>query len=650
MISIVISEKGGSERRERYEQDEITIGRVKGNDVLLPKGNVSKRHARLIVRDGRYIVTDLKSTNGTYVNHRRITHATLVREGDRIYVGDFVLRLEDPSHSGSSSAPASPSYASSPGSSTSQSALSALATGTPAVGSPALDATHAPGPPDDVVSHFPIEHDPDDSSPMLEVPGPPRIPTGLRNITGSQPAASPTGADAPSTHETRGSSPGSLARSSEPHSPSLSRSSEPISDDRSVKLRTELLERVIAQVEQDLGSDAISLETDAAATSGLQTAVDAAVARVLEDATTPLDPQLLRNAAMAELVDIGPLGPLLADENITQIQIVMRHVVLHRRGRLIEHEGFGFGSEAGVARALARLRARSETRQTDATGPYLELELADGRSVFAVQPGASLAGHLITIKQPERKRTTLDMLVRNGAISRGMATLLANCVSARANMLVAGGAESGVWEVVAALVEAVPRHARALWLRDRSSLDIVPEGFAGLDIGGGPQERLSALKAAARLGADHLVVPPLTGQDLGTVLDAVTAGAEGLVMCTVASTLRQALDRLSADLAGTRGIAIETAREWLGASFDLGLEVTRLRDGRPRVLRLAELRSSGHGTTVRDIFTFSYHRTAAGGSIEGAFYASGTIPHIVEDLAVRGTPLDTSIFRRQPGV
>ncbi|MCA9625866.1 MAG: FHA domain-containing protein, partial [Myxococcales bacterium] len=94
MISIVISEKGGAERRERYEQNEITIGRVKGNDVLLPKGNVSKRHARLIMRDGRFIVTDLKSTNGTYVNHRRITHATLVREGDRIYIGDFVLRID----------------------------------------------------------------------------------------------------------------------------------------------------------------------------------------------------------------------------------------------------------------------------------------------------------------------------------------------------------------------------------------------------------------------------------------------------------------------------------------------------------------------------------------------------------------------------
>ena len=62
---------------------------------MLPKGNVSKHHARLLFRDGRFIVTDLKSTNGTYVNGRKISQATIVREGDKIYIGDFsVLRLE----------------------------------------------------------------------------------------------------------------------------------------------------------------------------------------------------------------------------------------------------------------------------------------------------------------------------------------------------------------------------------------------------------------------------------------------------------------------------------------------------------------------------------------------------------------------------
>ena len=94
MFAVVISEKGGAERREVFDRTEISVGRVQGNDLMLPKGNVSKRHARLLYRDGRFIVTDLNSTNGTYVNRRRISQATIVREGDRIYIGDFVLRIE----------------------------------------------------------------------------------------------------------------------------------------------------------------------------------------------------------------------------------------------------------------------------------------------------------------------------------------------------------------------------------------------------------------------------------------------------------------------------------------------------------------------------------------------------------------------------
>src|SRR5258707_12919315 len=94
MFTIVISEKGGAERRETFDKNEINVGRVAGNDLMLPKGNVSKHHARLLFRDGRCIVTDLKSTNGTYVNVRKIAQATIFAQCDKIYIVDFVLRLE----------------------------------------------------------------------------------------------------------------------------------------------------------------------------------------------------------------------------------------------------------------------------------------------------------------------------------------------------------------------------------------------------------------------------------------------------------------------------------------------------------------------------------------------------------------------------
>src|SRR5580698_8330110 len=105
MFAIIISEKGGAERKETFDKSEINVGRVQGNDLMLPKGNVSKHHARLLFRDGRFIVTDLKSTNGTYVNGRKIAQATIVREGDKIYIGDFVLRLDGAGAEASGSLP-----------------------------------------------------------------------------------------------------------------------------------------------------------------------------------------------------------------------------------------------------------------------------------------------------------------------------------------------------------------------------------------------------------------------------------------------------------------------------------------------------------------------------------------------------------------
>jgi len=74
-----------------FNKPEVTIGRVQGNDIVLPKGNVSKRHARIVLKDGKFIIVDLKSTNGTYVNGER-SRAARREDSDKIYIGDFIGR------------------------------------------------------------------------------------------------------------------------------------------------------------------------------------------------------------------------------------------------------------------------------------------------------------------------------------------------------------------------------------------------------------------------------------------------------------------------------------------------------------------------------------------------------------------------------
>src|SRR5262245_24994463 len=106
MFSVTITEKGGEQRRVDFDKTEVTIGRVQGNDIILPKGNVSKRHSRIVFKDGKFIIVDLKSTNGTYVNGRKITSPLVIKGADKVYIGDFIISVEDQGGEGDAGAAA----------------------------------------------------------------------------------------------------------------------------------------------------------------------------------------------------------------------------------------------------------------------------------------------------------------------------------------------------------------------------------------------------------------------------------------------------------------------------------------------------------------------------------------------------------------
>lgn len=71
----------------------FTIGRLPSNDLCLPSHNISKTHADIIVTVEAALVRDLGSTNGTFVNGKRITAATPVGEGDLVQFADIEFRV-----------------------------------------------------------------------------------------------------------------------------------------------------------------------------------------------------------------------------------------------------------------------------------------------------------------------------------------------------------------------------------------------------------------------------------------------------------------------------------------------------------------------------------------------------------------------------
>jgi len=95
-FSVILTEKGAATQRLDFECEEITIGRVDENDICLPKGNISKKHTKIVVKDGKIIVLDLKSTNGTYVNGKKLAGPQVISPDDKVFIGDFILNVEPP--------------------------------------------------------------------------------------------------------------------------------------------------------------------------------------------------------------------------------------------------------------------------------------------------------------------------------------------------------------------------------------------------------------------------------------------------------------------------------------------------------------------------------------------------------------------------
>jgi len=602
MFAIIVHEKGGAERREVFDAAELTVGRVQGNELMLPTGNVSKRHARLLYRDGRFIVTDLNSTNGTYVNRRKITQATIVREGDRIYIGDFVLRIES---SGVESTPEDSRTGPSPTVHPSPSAPDGHLGGPARSELPAEDFAQAPtGPKHGAVS-------------------------GSSPVSSDNPARLDVPVEATGTH--------SVGRTLEDERPDLGGSSSTRDLVRSLvdRVAFELSDvNLLAPVPPSLGEriDGLLQRAWAELSENQEASTSVAAERAIE-------------LARCELVEHGPLTELIADPSVSEIGATRFDRVLSvQNGRSIAFEP-GFSSDLSLRWAVSRLCA-------EANAPVLPGELVLERRILpgvrmsAVIGAIAESGACVAIRKSRRVAVTLEDLVRRGAISRAMATFLQQCASARVNVLIVGPRDGGVEAVLAALAQS-PGDGACVFIGDRE-----PGGPDANFIitGANAESTAGALQVATALPGARVVAELQNGELCAKVVEAIADGADGVIAARYAPSLRRGLARLPGVVAAERPqIRVAAARELVANAFEIVVEVARLRDERHRVLRIAEIIGSiGEEIQLQDIFTFVMDRTAAGGAIEGTFNASGIVPHVVDTLRGRGTTVESAIFSRPP--
>lgn len=90
---VVLNEKGGKAESLQLDGDQLQIGRADACQIKLSDTYVSQFHARIYRRDDGWYVEDMGSTNGTYLNQRRITTPAELRAGDRLRIGKTNMEL-----------------------------------------------------------------------------------------------------------------------------------------------------------------------------------------------------------------------------------------------------------------------------------------------------------------------------------------------------------------------------------------------------------------------------------------------------------------------------------------------------------------------------------------------------------------------------
>ena len=620
MFSITVSEKGGDEKRLEFDKPEITIGRVQGNDVILPKGNVSKRHSRIVLKDGKFIIVDLKSTNGTYVNGRKITSPLVVKGSDKIYIGDFVLAIDE-----ASDAPAAAPREEPPP------APRKAATIPPPM------PPHRPAAPDVEVngstmmaSEQPPEMQQLRSRPNLPLPPPQPAPQAVTMPPPLAPAAAvartamretapinavseavrepewaPAPARPPAPVETRPLQPPVLAAAvpamevtPNPGTGPIEKLDEPESETQqrhekitafsqaamptpSVPIETanvsrEQLTETVAQLGSELG-DRLGLDFEGPqrqTTLELRQRAEKAARTLVGQATLPtgIDTDLLARWAVAEAAGFGAFELIMEDATVDELSVgAFDRVFVKRQGGWSDAPHW-FSSRKALDRAIERLVAFGGT-PTHTVAEVQSVVLERGFELVATGRAGS-AARAAVVRRLDVAPHSLEELVTEGWLSVEMLELFAKAVAGRRNILVTSAFGNARSTLVSALGALAGTTERIVAL---SSRKLAPSGAATTLV----RAAGATLSEALALVPDRLIVDDIQLHEALRVVGLLGGGFDGLLLSQQASFPSEAISALESmarlqpsappgeaiDRAITRGVHLLAHIDRIGSKF-----------------------------------------------------------------------------------
>ena len=387
------------------------------------------------------------------------------------------------------------------------------------------------------------------------------------------------------------------------------------------EIRASLIELVDAANLREIGVETARLE--------VERLVLGIINRRPEVVTTAMT-TLLVDALANDVVGFGPLEPLLARDDISDIMVNgARNVFIEVNG-IIEKTNVHFQDNEHLLNVCQRI-VSLVGRRVDESSPMCDARLMDGSRVNVIVPPLSVDGPTLTIRKFKADKLSLADLVGFGSITMDGAELLRIISRVGCNVIVAGGTGSGKTTLLNAMTAFIDDGERIVTCEDAAELQIQQSHVIRLETrppnleGTGTVTMRDLVINCLRMRPDRIIVGEVRGAEAFDLIQSMNTGHDGSMGTVHANTPREALRRLETMIiAGGLNLTSRGVREMIVGSIDVVIQTTRLRNGRRVISHVTEVLGLEEETIItQDLMRFNIAGSNLTGEIVGEHVGTG---------------------------
>ncbi|MGH9137366.1 MAG: CpaF family protein [Acidimicrobiales bacterium] len=393
---------------------------------------------------------------------------------------------------------------------------------------------------------------------------------------------------------------------------------------------------------------------------GIHAEVKAALDRILQREDVQVSPRERRKFVQEMISDTlgyGPLDPVLADEDITEVMCNAYDDIWIERGGRLERTTLSFSDEAQYRQVIDKI-VSAVGRRVDESSPMVDARLPDGSRVNAIIPPLAIHGSILTIRKFARDPYSAKDLINFGTYTIDLVTVMESCVKARLNILVSGGTGTGKTTNLNVLSSFIPDGERIVTIEDSAELQLQQPHVLSLESrplnaeGRGEVTIRDLVKNSLRMRPDRIIVGECRSGEALDMLQAMNTGHEGSLTTVHANSPRDALSRVETMvLMAGFDLPIRAVREQIASALDVIIHVDRRPDGRRVVTSLTEVQGlEGETILLQEIFKYRLVPGGERGRPHGELVPTGLRPLFAEALAERGFEVPATAFRAPPPV